>query len=382
MVSFRREFSGAMRDFLGIIETYTKFARAAAVHLLGMAAALGIVLGTFADRALLADQVATALRPAARAGEIETAVEVPASLQEIYDHGGVPKSLQQLIDMERQQQRVAGRVSTCTVNVAIGPAQGCGVIVTGSGYILTAAHVGMRPGKTAIITFSDGRTVTAKTLGMNREVDAGLMKINDGQNNGLPWPHATLGRSEALRPGMWCIASGHPGGYERDRGPVTRVGRILKVRDDSIVTDCALIGGDSGGPLFDLSGRLIAVHSRIGNDVADNLHIAVEHYDSSWDRLAKGEAWGYLEGFRPILGVQKDPDSPEARIGLVRSGSPAEQAGILAGDVIEQFGDVAIKTFRDLTTAVADTMPGERVACLISRDGQRRRVTVEIGRDG
>lgn len=380
-VSFRRLFIGAMRDFLGKSGTYTKFAAAAAVRVLGLAIGLAIIGGGPAVRPLLADQVTTALRPAARPGEIETAVDVPASLREIHERGGVPKSLQQLLDMERQQQRIAARVSACTVNVAIGPAQGCGVIVTGSGYILTAAHVGMRPGKTAIITFSDGRTVTATTLGMNREVDAGLMKINDGQDNGAPWPHATLGRSEELRPGMWCIASGHPGGYERDRGPVTRVGRILKVRNDSIVTDCALIGGDSGGPLFDLSGRLIAVHSRIGNDVADNLHIAVEHYDSSWERLAKGEAWGYLEGFRPVLGVQKDMDTFDARIGLVRRGSPAEQAGIQIGDVVERFGDVNIQNFRDLSAAVADTMPGERVVCLVNRGGERIAITVEIGRD-
>ncbi|MGV3485645.1 MAG: S1C family serine protease [Planctomycetaceae bacterium] len=381
-----------MRDFLGKRETYTKFAtavflgRGAIPRVVGLgilASGLLAILPSHGSTGgvLQAQDIVTALRPVSRVGEIETAIDVPPSLQEIYQDGGVPQSLEQLLDMERQQQRVANRVSACTVNVAIGPAQGCGVIVTSSGYILTAAHVGMRPGKTALITFSDGRTVTATTLGMKREVDAGLMKINEGQNNGVPWPHATLGRSESLRPGMWCIASGHPGGYERDRGPVTRVGRILKVRPDSIVTDCALIGGDSGGPLFDLSGRLIAVHSRIGNDVADNLHIAVEHYDASWDRLAKGEAWGYLEGFRPILGVSKDVTSSDARIGVVKTGSPAEQAGIQVGDVIEQFGDVSIESFQALTLAVADTMPGERVPCWINRGGDRIRITVEIGRD-
>ena len=398
-ISTHRKSMGAMRDFLGKRETYTNFAapvvhslvpavvgaldrlrRVTGTAILATGVLAAVPTGSLMAQDVAAQNVVTALRPVASVGEVETMVEVPSSLQEIYQHGGVPESLQQLVDMERQQQRIASRVSACTVNVAIGPAQGCGVIVTGSGYVLTAAHVGQRPGKTALITFSNGRTVTATTLGMNREVDAGLMKINEGQNNGAPWPHATLGRSENLRPGMWCIASGHPGGYEQDRGPVTRVGRILKVRHDSIVTDCALIGGDSGGPLFDLGGRLIAVHSRIGNDVADNLHIAVEHYDSSWDRLAKGEAWGFLEGFRPILGVSKDVTSSAARIGVVKTGSPAEEAGIQVGDVIEQFGDVVITDFKALVAAVADTMPGERVPCWINRGGDRVRVTVEIGR--
>jgi serine protease Do len=327
-----------------------------------------------------ADSAVTGLRPADASAELGTEVAVPDSLKEIYAHGGVPRSLEQLKQMEQQQQRVASRIGSCTVSVAIGAAQGCGVIVTGSGYILTAAHVGMRPGKTAIIRFTDGRTVAATTMGMNRAVDAGLMKINEGQNGGRPWPHATLGRSENLQTGMWCIASGHPGGFEQQRGPVTRVGRILSVRDDSLVTDCALIGGDSGGPLFDLAGKLIAVHSRIGNDVADNLHIPIEHYDKTWTRLVANEAWGFLPGFRPILGVSGSPNSSNARIDVVRSGTPAEQAGLLAGDVVERFGDVTIRDFHSLTVAVNDTMPGERVPCLVRRGNDQIRVIVEIGR--
>ena len=55
------------------------------------------------------------------------------------------------------------------------------------------------------------------------------------------------------------------------------------------ITDCALIGGDSGGPLFNLAGELIAVHSRIGNDVADNLHVPINHYADSWERMQQGE---------------------------------------------------------------------------------------------
>jgi len=344
----------------------------------GLASVVGI--GILASPDARADQATTTLRAERAATAIETFVEVPASLKTLYDLGGVPDSLPQLMELEQQQQKIASRVGACTVNVAIGAAQGCGVIVTGSGYILTAAHVGMRPGKTATITFSNGRTAKATTLGMNRSVDAGLMKINDGQNGNQPWPFATLGRSENLVAGMWCIASGHPGGFELQRGPVTRVGRILKVRDDSIVTDCALIGGDSGGPLFDLSGRLIAVHSRIGNDVADNLHIPIEHYDLSWDRLSASEAWGFLPGFRPVLGVRGDPQAGNARIELVKIGSPAESAGLKTGDVIEQFGDVMIGDFNSLTVAVADTMPGERVWCWITRNGERIRLSVEIGR--
>jgi len=317
-----------------------------------------------------------------RQGDVNgTSISVPDSLRELLEKGGTPQSLEQMVALEQQNRRVANQVADCTVNVAIGPAQGCGVIVSADGYVLTAAHVATRPGKTAIITFKDGRTVLAKTLGLNRSVDAGLIKINEGQNEGKDWPHASLGTSEQLRPGMWCVATGHPGGFDVNRGVVTRVGRILAVKEDALVTDCALIGGDSGGPLFDISGRLVAVHSRIGNDVADNLHVPIDHYDATWDRLTKGEAWGYLDGFKPLLGVRGTPGIATAEVAVVNPGSPAERAGIKQGDVVEQFGDVTITDFQSLRDAVSDTMPGERLSCWIRRDEQRIRINVEIGRE-
>lgn len=341
---------------------------------LALIAAL-LLAGPAADSAL-ADS--SPLREKTSSG---TTIQVPESLQELVKSGGTPVSLEQMIELERQQRRVAERVADCTVNVSIGPAQGCGVIVTGTGYVLTAAHVATRPGKKALITFRDGRSVKATTLGLNRSVDAGLIRIDDGQNDGRPWPHASLGSSADLRAGMWVVATGHPGGYDRSRGLVTRVGRILAVRSDSLVTDCALIGGDSGGPLFDLNGRLVAIHSRIGNDVADNLHVPIDHYDTSWDRLAKGEAWGYLPGFKPILGVRGKGGVDVAEVAEVSPGTAAEAAGFRPGDVVETFGDVTVTDFQSLRDAVSDTMPGERVICWIRRDDKRMRLVVEIGRE-
>lgn len=311
-----------------------------------------------------------------------TRCDVDDSLLPILSKGGVPTSVIQLRALEVQQSEVARAVAACTVGVKIGAAKGCGVIITKSGYVLTAAHVAMRPGMNAEIFLEDGRVVKAKSLGMNRSVDAGLMKINPDQNNGEPWPHASLGSSEQLIPGMWCVATGHPGGYDQQRGSVTRVGRILAIRDLAIVTDCALIGGDSGGPLFNLAGELIAVHSRIGNDVADNLHVPINHYADSWERMQKGESWGYLPGFKPILGVRGSPSSEKALIEVVRAGSPADRGGLREGDIVEEFGDKLLTDFKSLQDAVADTMPGERVRLLVNRDGRTRVVVVEIGRAG
>jgi S1-C subfamily serine protease len=146
-----------------------------------------------------------------------------------------------------------------------------------------------------------------------------------------------------------------------------------------LVTDCALIGGDSGGPLFDIAGQLIAVHSRIGNDVADNLHVPIDHYEDSWDRMRDGEAWGFLPGFRPMLGVS-GKKLPQAVVEVVVPGSPADQAGIEPNDIVEKFGDEEITDFDSLKRAVDNTMPGERVRVRIRRAGQRIQLEVEIGR--
>ncbi len=317
-----------------------------------------------------------------KSGDKGTRHDVADKLLPLLSQGGVPDSIEMLRALEVQQQVVAASVSGCTVGVQLGVAKGCGVIITGSGYVLTAAHVAMRPGMNAELFLADGRIVKAKSLGMNRNVDAGLMKIEPDQNDGNPWPHATLGTSDSLRPGMWCIAMGHPGGYDDKRGPVTRVGRILAVRDLAIVTDCALIGGDSGGPLFNLAGELIAVHSRIGNDVADNLHVPINHYAESWERMQQSVSWGFLPGFKPVLGVRGSPSAEKALIEVVRSGSPADEAGLKVGDVIEEFGSKLLTDFKSLQQAVADTMPGERVRMLINRDGRTRVIVVEIGRAG
>jgi S1-C subfamily serine protease len=291
--------------------------------------------------------------------------------------GRQPKSKEELVELEEQIRRVAKLAMNCTLGVRIGNAQGSGVIVRKEGYVLTAAHVAMRSGKTVDLITSNGQHLSGTTLGMNRYVDAGLIKIT---NPPPDLPFASLGTSSGLRPGMWCLAMGHPGGLEVGRPPVLRAGRIIGIRDDSLITDCALISGDSGGPLFDVNGRLIAIHSRIGNDVADNIHIPIDHYDTSWDRMARSESWGTLPGFTPVIGVTRKEGATTAEVGEIAADSPAEQAKMKVGDVIYQFNDSPITTFESLKAAVENTMPGERVFIFVRRGGQNLQLTLTIGR--
>lgn len=327
--------------------------------------------------------------------------------------GAEPRSIRELQLLEDQQAKVSQKIIEVTVNVQQGSAQGSGVIITPDGYVLTAAHVAGKPGREATVILSDGRRVRARTLGTNRGMDAGLIQIIDlpsrrsvddrsvaggyvtksavvpASANSSPevWPHATLGKSDDLHLGQWVIAAGHPGGWIPDRPAVVRAGRLLNIMRSTIVSDCALIGGDSGGPLFDLNGRLIGIHSRIGTETADNMHVPIDIYQDSWDRLADGQAWGTLPGYKPVIGVV----GPErngttstnqiAEIVKVLKGSPAAAAGLKAGDVVVRFDDTNIATFEELQRAVEGVAPGDRVSVEIERQGQRLRLRIIVGQD-
>jgi S1-C subfamily serine protease len=314
-----------------------------------------------------------------------TFIAIDSRLKQVF-RGSVPNSLAELRAMDEQQAKVAAVIDQVTVNVQQGSAQGSGVIISSDGYILTAAHVAGKPGRRASVHFSygDGTPVEAITLGMDRNNDAGLIKIT--KTPSTPWPHATIGESEKLKEGQWCIAAGHPGGWQPKRGSVIRVGRILSIKGrdpaNTLFTDCTLIGGDSGGPLFTLEGELIGIHSRIGTEMEDNMHVPIEVYKNGWKDLKASKAWGVLPGFKPMIGVHGDPATPDAIVGKVVPDSPAKTAGLEAGDRIRSFDGVKVNTFAELQAAVEQTLPGDTVFVEIVRNGASLRFPLVVGIEG
>lgn len=288
-----------------------------------------------------------------------------------------PQTLDELRALEAQQAKVAEKVKLVTVNVQQGNSQGSGVVISQDGYVLTAAHVAGKPNLDATVVFSNGRRYQAKTLGMNRNVDAGLLKITDQPAEG--WPHATLGESNRLSEGQWCVAVGHPGGWQEKRGSVIRVGRVLAMLPGTIVTDCSLIGGDSGGPLFDLTGRLIGIHSRIGAEVTENMHVPVDEFTRNFERLVSGEKWGVLPGYEPAIGITGDEKDGRAIVSKINAGGPADRAGLQEGDLITNFDGTEIRTFKELREAVHGCLPGDHVRIEISRNEQKLSRTLVIG---
>jgi serine protease Do len=199
-----------------------------------------------------------------------------------------PENVDDLRALEKRVREVVAKVQPATVGLSIGFAQGSGVIIKG-GYVLTAGHVSGKPGRAAVISLPDGRKLKGKTLGHNAGIDSGLIKIEDAGQ----FPTAEMGKSADLKKGQWVVSIGHPGGYRPNRAPVVRLGRVLAAAAGVINTDCALVGGDSGGPLFDLDGKVIGIHSRIGAfTMRENYHVPVDTYTATWERLAKGDSWG------------------------------------------------------------------------------------------
>ncbi len=198
-----------------------------------------------------------------------------------------PRSLDEVKALEEKVQKVIAKVLPATVGVRIGTSAGSGVIVSEDGLVMTAGHVVGKPGQDVTFFFHDGKTAKGKTLGMFVGADAGMMKITDPGK----YPFVELGTSAELKPGTWCVALGHPLGYQAGRPPVVRVGRVLRVREGVIQSDCTLVGGDSGGPLFNLQGRVIGIHSRIAGPTDVNLHVPVDIFRDNWDRLVKGDSW-------------------------------------------------------------------------------------------
>jgi serine protease Do len=204
-----------------------------------------------------------------------------------YVGNDVPKNVEELLAIEKKFREAATKAVKSVVGIQIGMSRGSGVIVSADGLILTAGHVVGKPGQEAIIVLSDGRKLKGKTLGVYASADAGMMKIIDKGS----WPFVELAPKGRTAAGDWCLAIGHPLGFQEGRPPVVRMGRVLRLEERAVQTDCSLIVGDSGGPLVNLDGKLIGINSRISGALNMNFHVPIDVFHDNWERLKKGDAW-------------------------------------------------------------------------------------------
>lgn len=288
----------------------------------------------------------------------------------------VPESLDELRAIQDRVRSLVSELQAVTVGIRRGPAQGTGVIISPDGYVLTAAHVSGPPGRRCTLIRNDGSTLDAISLGRQETLDAGLIKITESGT----WPVAKIGDVDDVKHGDWVIGTGHPGGFDGERLPVVRLGRVILKMSSVLQTDVALVGGDSGGPLFDLNGRVVGIHSRIGPGTEFNFHVPVGVYAESWHWLIRSEQrpLDRAEPGSAMLGVDGVDSKAGCRVTRVFDGSPADQAGLEVGDVIVRFDDRFVLGQEDLVAAVRHYQVGESVDVVFRRAGRRQTARVTL----
>jgi len=139
-----------------------------------------------------------------------------------------------------------------------------------------------------------------------------------------------------------------------------------------------LLGGDSGGPLFDFNGVVIGIHSRISSATDQNMHVAMTAFQDEWEGLV--DPASKIPAF---LGVYTENNEPGALVLEVRDNSPAKKAGIQKDDILQKVNDRDIKDAVDLTDIIRSFRPGTKVKVTLLRDDKKKVIEVNLGsRDG
>ncbi|MFT5302542.1 MAG: serine protease Do [Mariniblastus sp.] len=290
-------------------------------------------------------------------------------------------ALRRLKEIQHKITSVVSENRPSCVAVTDGLGFGSGVIVSEEGLVLTAGHVmaSSDRGQYQIILPS-GKRVQAKALGKNLNTDTGMLKIVEPG----PWPFVKINQTENFQSGQWVVSLGHSGGWELGRNAPVRTGRILAQQQHHLLTDAVLIGGDSGGPLFDLDGTLIGIHSSIGDSVAENRHVTMSSFERDWERLLRGDSWGELPKLnsneerakRGLIGVRVDKTANRCLIKSVAPDSAADELGIAAGDIVTSFDQIEIINGQHLIDVIKRRRSGDRCPIIIERLGRLRKYQI------
>lgn len=265
---------------------------------------------------------------------------------------------------------------------------GSGVIVSPEGLILTNAHV-VKDADEIKVTVSDKRSYDAKVVGIDVESDIAVVKIDA---TGLPI--ATLGDSGKLQVGEIVFAIGNPFGLNRTvtSGIVSATGRTnvgIIDYEDFIQTDAAINPGNSGGPLVNIDGEVIGINTAIASRSGGYQGIGFA-IPSSSAKLIMDDLVKEGKVKRGLLGVNIQDmnealsksfgrkDSEGALVSQVVEGSPAEKAGIKAGDIILKFNDNIVKGAAHLKNLVGKEKPGASANMSVYRDNKTLEIPVKI----
>jgi serine protease Do len=278
-----------------------------------------------------------------------------------------------------------------------GPAQterslGTGVLVDKRGYILTNNHVVDQATKIQVQLHGESTKYTAKVVGTDEETDLAVIKIETSKE----LPTAKLGNSDGVQVGDWVLAIGSPFGLQatvtagiisaKDRGGLG-IGRQFQ---RFLQTDAAINPGNSGGPLIDMAGEVIGINTAIitgsrgyegvGFALPSNTAITVYNQIVSQGRVTRGSIGvRFTEELATNPITLKELGAPYGVvIEDVEPGSPAEKAGLKAGDIITTVNGHVVKTGNDLVNPIATAVIGSKVKLVYVRDRQQKEASATV----
>ena len=269
-----------------------------------------------------------------------------------------------------------------------GTALGSGFIISSNGLLVTNNHV-IENADEIKIEMLNGDILEAKVLGTDPKTDIALLKVESKSE----LPFVEFGNSDQARVGDWVLAIGNPlgQGFSVSAGIISARGRDLQgPYDDFIQTDAAINRGNSGGPLFNTDGKVIGVNTAILSPNGGSIGIGFSMSSVVVEKVVN-QLRDFGETRRGWLGVRIQNLNSEVAeaLGLenidgalvtdVPEG-PAKEAGIKSGDVIIEFDGVTINDSSSLVKVVGDSDVGKAVKVLIWRDGNKKTVTVKLGR--
>ncbi len=266
--------------------------------------------------------------------------------------------------------------------------EGSGFIVSADGYILTNAHV-VADADEVTVRMTDRREYPAKVIGLDRRTDVAVIKI-EGKN----LPVVRMGDPSKLRPGEWVLAIGSPFTFENSvtAGIVSATGRSMPGEDGLvpfIQTDVAVNPGNSGGPLFNLSGEVVGINSQIYSrsggymgisfaipiDVASNVQTQLV----STGKVTRGRIGVQIQEVNAQFADAFGLDRPRgALVGQVLDDGPAAKAGIRTGDVILSVDGKPVERSTQLPSVVSAIKPGTTAKVEVWRDKESKMLNVKV----
>lgn len=328
--------------------------------------------------------------------------------------GGTPEEAADLAHARRAEERVEATIAKVRDSVVTVSAEskemaaaeggasakpvtsgGSGVIFSADGYILTNDHVTLGEKKVRI-GLRDGRTLTGEVTGRDRTGDIAVVKVAVVKVKEVGLTAAPLGDSEKLTEGEPVLALGNPFGLAKDdHEPAATFGIVSglhrfqggeKVYGDAIQIDAAVNPGNSGGPLFDMKGRVVGINGRISirgsekKNVGVGFAVPIDQIKLILEDLKVGAEvqHGYL-GVRFRGETDGDGKEGVAVLGVL-PGAPADRAGMKRGDRIIKVNDRAVDQPVRLENLLSVLSAGSEVTLLVDREGKRLLLKATLGR--